>query len=173
MMNRRQVGTVLGLLVLTCGQVSRLAAAPKDEIKQFRYETRRIVYHREKRKDPFNALTPLKNILRDKNWRVRIGSLKLSSVIVGRRKVAIFKEMHGPDFSYILVSGVLIGPDHEPISGIVGTIEPLSKQGDYRVVLKQGTDQVVQTISNRDLTDFKTARRMENNTAGAETRTRK
>lgn len=134
------------------------AGEPKDVIKGRKWEVQPAAYRDEGRRDPFQPLVPLKNVLREGEGKLRIVSLALSSVIVGKRKVAVFKELHGPDFSYILVNGALIGPDHKPIPGVAGVIEALNNKAEYVVTLKQGGDKVTFTQPNWELTGRKAHR---------------
>lgn len=130
---------------------ARAGAEPKDDIKGRKWEIKPTVYRDEGRRDPFAPLIPLKNVMREGENKLRIVSLSLSSVIVGKRRVAVFKELQGPNYSYILVNGVLIGPDHKPIPGVAGSIEALNNKAEYLVVLKQGADKVEFTQPNWEL----------------------
>jgi len=134
------------------------AAESRDAIKGHRYEIQPTPYSDEGRQDPFSPLVPLRAVKRREDWKVRIASLSLSSVIWGKRKVAIFNEVHGPRFAYILMNGILIGPDHRPIPGVAGTIEPAGVRGGYRVVLKQGAERIEFAMTNWDLSALKGAR---------------
>jgi len=136
-----------------------LAAAPDTgapstdssvKIKKYRFEIRPIDYKGKLGADPFMPGVPLRAEAAGKTWKVRISTLKLSSVIMGKQKVAVFKESIGPIYSYILVNGILVGPDHKPIPGIEGSIEPMAKKGEYRVILRQGVDSVVHTLLDED-----------------------
>jgi hypothetical protein len=147
----------VGLLAVLQSVVA-LAAEPRDAIKTHKYEIRPTPYRDEGRRDPFSPMVPLRAVRQRDEWKVRIASLELSSVIMGKKKVAIFNEVHGPRFSYILVNGVLIGPDHRPIPGIAGTIEPVGNRGEYRVVLKQGAERVEYAMANWNLSGRKNAR---------------
>jgi len=133
------------------GVMPEVKGDPKDIIKSHKFEIIRTDYHSDDRRDPFESQMPFKRIQKETSVKVRIGSLKLSSVITGKQKVAIFKELHGPSFSYILVNGVLLGPERQPIPGVAGTIEPLNRQGEYRVTLKQGADRIEFSLVNSDL----------------------
>jgi len=145
--------------VLLPGGGNVRAAEPKDTIKQAKLVVNQIAYRGDNRKDPFEPLVPLKSAQQGKNWKVRVASLRLSSVITGKQKVAIFKELHGPTFSYILVNGVLLGPDHNPIPGVAGTIEESrDRPGEYRVVLTQGADKIEFTLINKELSEKRSAR---------------
>ena len=132
--------------------------ANKDAIKAHKYEVRAVPYSDNAHGDPFSPLVPLKTAETPGEWKVRIASLRLSSVIVGRSKVAIFNELHGPVYSYILVNGVLLGPDRKPVPGIAGVIEPAEVPGEYRVTLRQGAEKVEYTIRNLELLNRKVAR---------------
>ena len=121
-----------------------------DRIKKYKFEISPIDYRGKKEKDPFIPGVPLRAGFEAGSWKVRIGTLKLSSVIMGKQKVAVFKEMSGPSYSYILLNGILVGPDHKPIPGIAGTIEPLGEKGDYKVTLRQGVESVVHTLTNEN-----------------------
>ena len=109
-------------------------------------------------RDPFLPGVPLRAGFEAGGWRVRIGTLKLSSVIMGKQKVAVFKEMSGPNYSYILLNGILVGPDHKPIPGVEGTIEVMGGKGDYRVILRQGVESVIHTLANENA-KFRRSRR--------------
>jgi hypothetical protein len=144
------------ILVLIAPGVEAAAAATgdaKEALKGRKFETLRIEYRQDERRDPFEAQVPFKRLQKETNAKVRIGSLKLSSVITGKQKVAIFRELHGPAYSYILVNGILLGPQRKPIPGVAGTIEPLNRQGEYRVTLKQGADRIDFSLLNRGLAD--------------------
>jgi hypothetical protein len=118
-------------------------AEEKDVIKNYRFEVRPVAFRSTPAINPFKPKVPLKTVeTADQKWKVRISTLKLTSVMVGRRRVAIFKEAHGPAYAYILVDGVLQGPDHRPIPGIEGKIEPLGDRGEFHVVLKQGVETI-------------------------------
>ncbi len=152
---------VLGLLAFIWIQASVLVAAPEHTIRQYKFEVQQIKYRDDGRKDPFKLLARAGGVLlssRGKNWNVHIGSLKLSSVITGKRKVAIFKESYGPT-SYILVNGSLIGTDHKPIPGIAGRIESLNEHGAYRVILKQGVKEIEFEMLNGEASSKKTPAR--------------
>ena len=123
------------------------SAEPKDVIKAYKFEVRPIEYKASFRPDPFVSKLPLKTSSAPEEWKVRIASLKLTSVIVGNRKVAIFRESSGPSFAYILVNGALLGPDHKPVPGVEGNIESLPAKGEYRVILKQGVESVEFTLA--------------------------
>ena len=146
------------LLLGVCMPMVAAAAESKDAIKGHKYEVLPTPYRDEGRQDPFAPLVPLRAVLRREDSKVRVASLILSSVIWGKRKVAIFNEVHGPRFSYILMNGVLIGPDHHPIPGVAGTIEPVGGRGSYRVVLKQGAERIEYSMSNWDLSTYRSAR---------------
>ncbi len=148
---------LLAGLLVSAGP-SGAADEPKDLIKSRKWEVQPVPYRTEGRPDPFLSQVPLKNVLREGQGRIRIVSLGLSTIIVGKRKVAIFKELHGPEFSYILVNGALIGPDHKPIPGVAGTIEALNGKAEYRVTLKQGGDKVEFTQPNWELAGRKVER---------------
>jgi len=126
------------------------AAGPdsKDTIKGHKYEIQPTPYRDEGRVDPFSSLVPLRNVRRRDDWKVRIASLSLSSVIWGKKKVAILNEVHGPRYAYILMNGVLVGPDHRPIPGVAGTIEQLGGRAGYRVILKQGAERIEYAMTN-------------------------
>lgn len=156
-MNHARVAFALGL-VAVAGLMARSSwAAPRDVIKTFVFEPQRVEYKDGGRVDPFEPLVPFRQIKKRKKLVVRIESLKLSSVMTGRRKIAILKELHGPT-SYILVNNILMGSDRKPIPGIAGSIAAINKYGEYRVTLRQGADKVVFTMINRDLADMKAAR---------------
>ena len=143
------------VLVLALAAGAAAAGESKDAIKAHKWEIQPVPYRDEGRRDPFIPLVPLKAQPHSAEWRVRIVSLGLSSVVVGKRKVAVFKELHGPDYSYILVNGVLIGPDHKPIPGVAGTIEAINNRAEYRVVLKQGAEKVEYSMPNWELAETK------------------
>jgi hypothetical protein len=124
--------------------------ANADRIRKYKFEITPIEYRGRLEKDPFIPGVPLRAGFEGGGWKVRIGTLKLSSVIMGKQKVAVFKEMSGPRYSYILLNGILVGPDHKPIPGIEGTIEKLGSKGDYRVILRQGADSVIHTLANEN-----------------------
>jgi len=151
----RVAAGALAVLVLVA---PRAGAEPKDTIKDHKYVIRSVPYNDNGHADPFVALVPLKTADNPGEWKVRIDSLRLSSVIVGRNKVAIFNELHGPVYSYILVNGVLLGPDRKPVPGIAGVIEPAALPGEYRVTLRQGADKVDYTIRNLELLNRKMPR---------------
>jgi hypothetical protein len=134
------------------------AAEPKDAIKGHKYEIQPTPYRDEGRGDPFAPMVPLRAVRQRDDWKVRVVSLTLSSVIMGKRQVAIFNEVHGPRYSYILTNGVLIGPDHRPIPGVAGTIEPVGLRGGYRVVLKQGAERIEYAMTNWDPAGLSSAR---------------
>jgi hypothetical protein len=151
------------VIALLSALVSLLVAAPsqadpKDTIKNHKYEIRAVPYNDGGHGDPFVPLVPLKQEERHDLRRVRIISLRLSSVIVGRSKVAVFNELHGPVYSYILVNGVLLGPDHKPVPGIAGVIEPTRLPGEYHVTLRQGAEKVDYSIRNLELINRKLAK---------------
>lgn len=148
---------VVALLALLQSGVV-LAAEPREAIKGHKYEVRPTPYRDDGRRDPFAPMVPLRAVRQRDEWKVRIASLELSSVIMGKKKVAIFNEVHGPRYSYILVNGVLIGPDHRPIPGIAGSIEPVGNRGEYRVVLKQGAERIEYAMANWNLSGQKNAR---------------
>jgi hypothetical protein len=133
-------------------------AEPKDTIKNHKYEVKSVPYNDAAHVDPFEPQVPLKTAETPGDWKVRIASLRLSSVIVGRSKVAVFNELHGPVYSYILVNGVLLGPDRKPVPGIAGVIEPGILPGEYRVTLRQGAEKVDYSIRNLELLNRKQAR---------------
>jgi len=135
-----------------------LAAEARDAIKTHKYEIRPTPYRDEGRRDPFAPMVPLRAVRQRDDWKVRIASLELSSVIMGKKKVAIFNEVHGPRYSYILVNGVLIGPNHRPVPGIAGSIEPVGNRGEYRVVLKQGAERIEYAMANWNASSQKNAR---------------
>lgn len=120
------------------------------KIKSYRFEVRPIEYKGQTGVDPFRPGVPMRAGTESKNWKVRIKTLKLSSVIVGRQRVAVFKESIGPTYSYVLVNGVLVGPDHKPIPGIEGSIEETGRRGDYRVTLRQGVETIVHTLADEE-----------------------
>jgi len=151
-MTRTPAIVAAAVVALGWGAAARAGEA-KDAIKAHKWEIQPVPYHDEGRRDPFIPLVPLKSQQRPAEWRVRIVSLRLSTVIAGKRKVAVFKELHGPDYSYILVNGALIGPDHKPIPGIAGSIEAVNNKAEYRVVLKQGAEKVEYSQPNWALTD--------------------
>lgn len=124
------------------------SAEPKDVIKAHKFEVKPIRYGASLMPDPFVPLLPLKTGTESEGWKVRIASLKLTSVIMGKRKVAVFQESSGPGFAYILVSGALLGPDRKPIPGVEGSIEALPGKMEYRVVLKQGVESVEFTLTD-------------------------
>ncbi len=126
------------------------ASKSRDTLKSQKYEVKAVPYRDEGRDDPFVAKVPLKAVQSRDRWKVRIGGLKLSSVMSGKKKVALFTESYGPSFSYILVNSVLIGPDHRPIPGIAGSIEPIGASGNYRVILQQGSERVEHTFIRLD-----------------------
>ena len=144
--------------MLLAASVARADGSNKDAIKAHKYEVRAVPYADNAHADPFLPLVPLKTVESTAEWKVRIASLRLSSVIVGRSKVAIFNELHGPVYSYILVNGVLLGPDRKPVPGIAGVIEPGTAPGEYRVTLRQGAEKVEYTIRNLELLNRKAAR---------------
>jgi hypothetical protein len=127
-----------------------MADEPKDTIKKASLEIKRVPYRSEGRPDPFRMQAPLRTILQRDPWKVRVGSLSLSSVVVGRRRVAVFRDTFGMDYAYLLVDGVLLGPDHKPIPGVAGSIEPGEQRGEYRVTLKQGGERVVHDFKEGD-----------------------
>ena len=133
------------------------AVEPRDFIKAYKFTPLLVEYSSGGRGDPFDPLVPLRTVRSRGKLKVRIESLRVSSVIVGKQKVAILKELHGPT-SYILVNSVLLGSDRKPIPGIMGMIEEINKYGEYRVILKQGADKVVFTVVNKDLAEMKAAR---------------
>ena len=139
-------------LALLCvlGVISAHGAEPRETIKSQKYEVQAVPYRDESREDPFVPRVPLKAVQSRDKWKVRIGGLRLSSVMSGKKRVALFTELYGPSFSYILVNSVLIGPDHRPIPGIAGSIEPLGTSGNYRVTLQQGTERVEHTFVKLD-----------------------
>lgn len=124
------------------------SAEPKDVIKSYKFEVKQIPYKASPAFDPFVSLLPLKAGTAPEEWKVRIASLRLTSVILGKRKVAVFQESSGPSFSYILVSGALIGPDNKPIPGVEGSIEAIPGKREYRVILKQGVESVEFTLAD-------------------------
>lgn len=148
----------LSIALVVAAAVARADSAPKDAIKGHKYEVRAVPYSDNAHADPFQPLVPLKTVESAADWKVRIASLRLSSVIVGRGKVAIFNELHGPVYSYILVNGVLLGPDRKPVPGVAGTIEPTGQTGEYRVTLRQGAEKVEYTMRNFELMNRKTTR---------------
>lgn len=162
----RAAGAALAALLLSAGPAG---AEPKDVIKDHKFVIRSVPYNDNGHADPFSPLVPLKTADNPAEWKVRIDSLRLSSVIVGRSKVAIFNELHGPVYSYILVNGVLLGPDRKPVPGIAGIIEPAALPGEYRVTLRQGADKVDYTIRNLELLNRKTARTPAKATGGSGT----
>ena len=154
----RSFVAVLVAGLLAAAGLAGAADEPKDIIKNRKWEIQPVPYRTDGRHDPFQTQIPLKNVLREGEGRVRIVSLALSTIIVGKRKVAVFKELHGPEFSYILVNGALIGPDHKPIPGVAGTIEAINARAEYRVTLKQGGDKVEFTQPNWELAGRKAER---------------
>lgn len=133
------------------------AEEPRDFIKKYRFAPTLVEYSDGGRSDPFEPLVPLRMVKERDKLKVRIESLRVSSVLAGKHKVAIFTELHGPT-SYILVNSVLLGSDRKPIPGIMGMIEELNRYGEYRVTLKQGADKVVFTVANKDLSEMKAMR---------------
>ena len=166
------MGALRAVFLVLLAPVLVYAAAPKagvptgptgdtanaDRIRKYKFEISPIDYRGKMDKDPFIPGIPLRAGFEGGGWKVRIGTLKLSSVIMGKQKVAVFKEMSGPSYSYILLNGILVGPDHKPIPGIEGTIEPMSGKGDYRVILRQGVDSVIHTLTNENA-KFRRSRR--------------
>ena len=144
---------VLSVLLVIAGPGVR--AESKDTIKAHKYEVQAVPYNDSGHVDPFIPMVPLKTADQPGEWKARIASLRLSSVIVGRNKVAIFNELHGPVYSYILVNGALLGPDKKPIPGIAGTIEPGGRPGEYRVRLRQGAEKVEYSMRNLELLNRK------------------
>jgi len=132
--------------------------ANAERIKKYKFDISPISYRGKSEKDPFIPLVPLRAGFEGGGWKVRIGTLKLSSVIMGKQKVAVFKEMSGPSYSYILLNGILVGPDHKPIPGVAGIIEPMAGKGDYRVTLRQGAESVIHTLTNENA-KFRLSRR--------------
>jgi len=155
----------LGVFACVLAAAPAAGAEPKDVIKKFKTQAERIEYKDGERADPFEPLFPFRTKKSRDQMKVRIQSLKLSSVMSGRRKVAILKEVHGPA-SYILVDNVLLGADRKPIPGIAGIIEPLNEHGEFRVTLKQGGDEIVFTLENKDLDDMRAARARARGAAG-------
>lgn len=146
----------LGLACLAAAGPARAAEPAPDNskaretIKSQKYEVQPVPYRDEGREDPFVSKVPLKAAQSRDRWKVRIGGLRLSSVMSGHKRVALFTETYGPSYSYILVGSVLIGPDHRAIPGIAGTIEPLGTTGNFKVTLRQGTEKVEQTFIKLD-----------------------
>ncbi len=132
--------------VLLCLAASAGVCADKDTIKKYKFEVNPVPFRTGADINPFRSQVPLKVVeggsIKEGQWKVRISTLKLTSVMVGRRKVAIFKEAHGPGYAYILVDGVLRGPDHNAIPGIEGKIEPIGDRGEFHVTLKQGIETI-------------------------------
>lgn len=157
------------IIFLLMTAACRAAAAPAptgpsgdtanaDRIRKYKFEISLIEYRGKLEKDPFIPGIPLRAGFEGENWKVRIGTLKLSSVIMGKQKVAVFREMSGPKYSYILLNGTLVGPDHKAIPGIEGVIETLGGKGDYRVTLRQGAESVIHTLVNENA-KFRRSRR--------------
>lgn len=126
------------------------ASKARDTIKSQKYEVQPVPYRDEGRDDPFMPKVPLETVQSRDQWKVRIGGLRLSTVVSGRNRVALFTEISGLTFAYMLVNNVLLGPDHRPIPGIAGTIEPLGSTGNFRVTLRQGTEKVEHTFIKLD-----------------------
>ena len=158
----RDFSRIIFALIVAAGlgvtrAVSAAPAAPapdasksRDAIKAQKYEVQPVPYRSESRDDPFDPKVPLKTVQSRDRWKVRIGGLRLSSVVTGRKRVALFTETFGPSFAYILVNNVLIGPDHRAIPGIAGIIEPLGNTGNFKVTLRQGTEKVEHTFIKLD-----------------------
>ncbi len=153
----RRAAAVAAALVLALA-AGRVRADAKDSIKGHKWEVRAVPYSDNAHPDPFRPMVPLKTAEAPADWKVRIASLRLSSVIVGRSKVAVFNELHGPTYSYILVNGALLGPDRKSVPGIAGVIEPGDLPGEFRVTLRQGADKVEYTIRNLELMNRKALR---------------
>lgn len=156
-MMRHRATITVGLLLAVGMPVLKAAAAPVDTIKNYKFKTVKTEYHIDKRDDPFISMDPLQTVPQDQKIKVRIVSLKLSSVISGRRKVAVFKELHGP-LTYYLVNDGLLGSDHSPIPDISGQIKELGKRGEFLVILKQGGEKREYTLKNLALPDMVNAR---------------
>ncbi len=157
MMILAKVACAVGLVAFVGLRAGTASAGPQDTIKNFVFESQRVEYKDGGRVDPFEPLMPFRQVKKSKKLVVRIESLKLSSVMTGRRKIAILKELHGPT-SYILVNNILLGSDRKPIPGIAGSITAINKYGEYRVTLQQGVDKIVFTMINKNLADMKAAR---------------
>lgn len=137
--------SALGLLGAVLAAGAALAGdAEKERIKRFRFEIQPIEFHAPRGANPFMPLLPMRAAVKQNaaEWKLRIVSLKLSSVIAGRRKVAVFKESMGPGYPYLLVDGVLLGPDRKPVPGVAGSIEPAGRPGAWAVTLRQGADSI-------------------------------
>lgn len=74
--------TFWSLLVLAA-TAALCRAEPKDVIKAYNLEVTPIEYKGSFRPDPFIPKVPLKAGASPEDWRVRIASLKLTSVILG------------------------------------------------------------------------------------------
>lgn len=136
---------IFAAAISLCWAWSVALCADKDVIKKYKFEINPVPFRSSAEINPFKTQVPLKVIESrgsDGQWKVRISTLKLTSVLVGQRKVAIFKEAHGPGYAYILVDGVLRGPDHNAIPGIEGKIEPIGDRGEFHVTLKQGIETI-------------------------------
>ncbi len=144
-------------VVISAVSGSRAAESENSKvIKDFSYEIQAVAYKGTEAVNPFLPMVPLRvaALVEDQGWKVSISGLRLTSVMVGRRKVAVFKEAHGPNYAYILVDGVLRGPDNNAIPGIEGKITPVGDRGEFHVTLKQGIhtlefDHVIQTLRER------------------------
>ncbi len=154
---------VIAALMLAPATLSAAPAAPATDpavnvkrIKDYKFAVRAVEYKGKTEVDPFGPGIPMKTVVDRKDWKVRISTLKMSSVIVGKQKVAIFTEMIGPAYSYILRNGILVGPDHKPIPGIKGTLEETKRRGEFRVILQQGGETVVHTMRIGDTIRRKT-----------------
>jgi hypothetical protein len=150
-----------GALVIVAGLVAgslALAEEPREAIKKFKYEIQAIPYRASDQPDPFVPQVPLRMRQDPDQSKVRVTSLMLTSVMVGKRKVAVFREEAGPSFAYILVDGKLMGPDNKPVQGVRGTIEPMGRPGEYHVVLKQGWETIEFTHKNQNILNRKSGR---------------
>ncbi|MEK7765513.1 MAG: hypothetical protein AAB368_04685, partial [bacterium] len=154
------MGLALALLSLAAAVPARAGDAERDRIKKYVFEIRPIEFRVPAGLNPFIPLLPYKAAApgASSGWKVRISSLQLSSVLVGRKKVAIFKESWGPRYPYILVDGVLEGPDHKPVPGIEGIIEAGARRGEYHVTLRQGAESIEFNQVDRDEEQRATAR---------------
>ena len=160
----RVVAAILALSAVARGAAPAAPTGPTgdtanaDRIRKYKFDITPIEYRGKMNRDPFMPGVPLRAGFEGGGWKVRIGTLKLSSVIMGKQKVAVFKEMSGPGYSYILLNGILVGPDHKPIPGVEGVIEPMGSKGDYRVILRQGVESVIHTLVNENA-KFRRSRR--------------
>jgi len=140
--------------VPTATEVEEARAA----IKAFVCEIKPTSYRTSDQPDPFIVQVPLKLHQDADQSKVRVTSLVLTSVMVGKRKVAVFRESAGPSFAYILVDGKLMGPDNKPVQGVRGTIEPMGRPGEYHVVLKQGWETIEFMQKNESILNRKSGR---------------